>query len=220
MKKVLKYLFLLLTLIFIFGSLFFLLKNLKVQNINCISQFGNCSPDLQAEILKAKDKNIFESFSLLKNSLKKENKVLGYSINLTLPFNLEINCIERTPIIAFNLKNGNFALVDKDGVIADVAKNTTLPKILSSTPVSNEQLIFISGLMHSLNTFYNINEGKITENGLEISNLNKKRVIFPLSGDKDILLGSLNLILSRLPSVQEASTISTIDLRFKNPILK
>ena len=40
-----------------------------------------------------------------------------------------------------------------------------------------------------------------------------------MSGDQDVVLGALGLIVSRLPSVKEASTIRVIDLRYKNPIL-
>jgi len=74
--------------------------------------------------------------------------------------------------------------------------------------------------MNSLYTFYSVDKGATTGDGFFIDNIRSKKVIFPLNGDKDLLLGSMNLIFSRLPSLKEASTIETIDLRYKNPVLR
>jgi len=41
-------------------------------------------------------------------------------------------------------------------------------------------------------------------------------VIFPITGDREVLVGSLQLILSRLKNPVPA----TVDLRFTNPVVK
>ena len=46
------------------------------------------------------------------------------------------------------------------------------------------------------------------------------KVIFPLEGDIDVLLGSLRLILSQLNNDEREIRIGSIDLRFENPVLR
>jgi hypothetical protein len=211
-----KFIFFFLILVIILGAGIVVIKFLKIQNVSS----SDCSNELKTKFQSAKDKNIIESVNSVNSLLQKEKRVLDYSINLTLPFNLNINCLERIPAVAFKVKDGNYAILDKEGILIEVSKDTSLPKILSSTPLASTELVFVANLMDSLHHFYNVNQGKITENGLEIENISNKKVLFPLKGDKDVLLASLNLILSRLQGIKDASTIRTIDLRFKNPILR
>lgn len=213
MKKLLPF-FLISVISIGLGLLFF--RFLKIQKVIC----SGCDYNLYAKSQSAKNKTLPVAWTFINNEFKNDKSILAYSLNLTLPYNLKIYVIQRDPVVAFKLTNGNYALVDQAGNVKEEAQNTDLPKITNSSPLTNDQIIFISGLMNALHTFYNINEGKITPDGLEIDNLRGKIVIFPLLGDRDVLLGSLNLILSRLPTVKEASTIRTLDLRFKNPVLR
>lgn len=194
-------------------------KNMKIQSIDCLTQFGECNENLKNELSKANKKNIFESFLLAKTILKKNKNILEYSVNFELPLKLKINIIERFPILAFKLNNGNYALLDKNGEIISNVKDTNLPKILSSNELKNNELVFVISLMRDLNFFYDVSMGKIADNALMVE-IQSKKIIFPVVGDKDLLLGSLNLIFSRLRELKDASTIGIIDLRFKNPILR
>ncbi len=220
MKKVLKLLFLFILIGLIVGGIYFVFQKAKVQKITCESQLGKCNPRLLAKIESVKKENIFVTRISLNNLLKDEKSILGYTIEFRLPLNLIIHVIERQPVIAFLLNNGKYALVDQEGVITEEVMATNLPKIVSIN-LNQSELQFASDLISSLYKFFKPVGGiKITADGIEVDNIVGKRVIFPLTGDRDILLGSLNLIISRLPSVKEASTIGVIDLRFKNPVLK
>ncbi len=220
MKRVLKYLFLLLLLVLVFGGIYILLINLKVQHIICESQYGSCGTNLKFQISNLKHNNIFETRRELNNLLKKNTGVLDYSIEFKFPLDLTVHVIERQPVIAFLLANGKYALVDRNGVITDEATGTNLPKIVT-IPLNQDELEFSSNIIWRLYNYFKPKGNiKITADGIEVDNIAGKKVIFPLIGDADLLLGSLNLIISRLPSVKEATTMGIIDLRFKNPVLR
>jgi hypothetical protein len=64
------------------------------------------------------------------------------------------------------------------------------------------------------------------ENSYLMTNLKDGyKIIFPLDGDRDFLLGATVLILNELNKDEMSSKIKvgelrTVDLRFKNPVLK
>lgn len=207
MKKIFP---LLLVLLLIFAITYFL----KIRNV--ISTSCNISEKVKST---ATTKNIFAAKAYLNEEIKKDSTVSKFSINLVLPYDLKVDCIQKIPIAAFKLDDGSFVLVDKEGQIVDKTKETSLPKILTSIVLDNTKAAFVSGLMSALHNFYNVNEGKISDSGLLVENIKGKSVIFPLSGDTELLLGEMNLIFSRLKGFDEASKIGTIDLRFKNPVL-
>ena len=206
------------TIVFL-ALLYFVLRNIKVQKITCESQYGKCSTDILVGISKLQNTNIFNARSGVYKLLKDSPIINNYSVNFIPPLNLAIYVLEKKPIVAFVLKDGSFAEVDKEGNVIGNVRQTTLPKI-TSIELSNEQRMYAANLISKLYLFYKVNSAKITQDGIEVGGINGKSVIFPLSGDSDVLLGALNLIISRLPSVKEASTIGTIDLRFKNPVLR
>lgn len=209
-------------LTFICVIIFVFFKFVRIKNIKCSSQYDACDKDLVTSInnLKSKNENVLSMRSDLQNLVKKDKNVLQYRIDLNLPFDLRVYIVERNAIAAFSLANGEFALIGMDGTILENVKETSLPKITSYYNLNGEELGFVSNLMDDLNRIYKVGSGKVDANGFEVDGIKERNVIFPLSGDRDVLLGSLNLILSRLPSLKEASTIKFIDLRFKNPVLR
>jgi cell division septal protein FtsQ len=218
MKKA-SQLILLFLVIFVIVAIMTTAKNIKIQEIICNSQMGRCQEKISSKLLSLKGKAIPEAILSANKILKEENNVLRYSINLELPPRLKVDIIERVPSVAFKLNNKKFALIDDEGIVTDEVDSTNLPKILSSTKLTKEQLIFIISLMKNLNVFYNVNTGNISDDTLLVE-ANGKKILFPTNGDEKYLLGGLNLIFSRLSDLKDASTISTIDLRYKNPVLR
>lgn len=213
----------LLIIVLISGSLYLVIGNLKVQKVVCFSQFGPCNANLQLSIynLQKKNDSILETRLELNNLLKNDRSVLNYSVRFKLPISYEVNVIERKPVIGFlDSKTNNIILVDMDGVILGKVSSTVLPVVTTGLNLDNTQIVYIANLVSTLYTFYNIKNARVSADGIVVDGINGKEVDFPLAGDKDVLLGSLLLILSRLPRIQEASTINTIDLRFKNPVLR
>ena len=73
---------------------------------------------------------------------------------------------------------------------------------------------------------YQINIGEIINDSLVIELDSGTKVLFPLEGDKQILLGALRLIDSKVTTEGEelsgvdGQVVETIDLRYKNPVLR
>ncbi len=211
------------------ASFFLLPFFIEIKNISCQSQYGPCSNDLNQKLDGYKNKSLREAKKGITRELKNDNTVSQFGFQLKFPATLKIDLIEdKALFVLIKANDPNFYLVNKDGTVIKIVAETNLPRvILESTPpnvgekVSSENL-FALKIVYDLWTLYQIKEGAITQNYLTIMHPTGIKVIFPLEGDKDLLIGSLQLILSRLNGATKDSKInvSTIDLRFKNPVLK
>ena len=211
------------------ASFFLLPFFIEIKNISCQSQYGPCSNDLNQKLDGYKNKSLREAKKGITRELKNDNTISQFSFQLKFPATLKIDLIEdKALFVLIKANDPNFYLVNKDGTVIKIVAETNLPRvILESTPpnvgekVSSENL-FALKIVYDLWTLYQIKEGAITQNYLTIMHPTGIKVIFPLEGDKDLLIGSLQLILSRLNGATKDSKInvSTIDLRFKNPVLK
>ena len=200
---------------------FFLVRAIRISRVVCKSQFGPCQNDLDSKLQLAKGKGIFEAKAYLNDTLKKDSKILRFSVGFLLPSGFNVSVIEKKALVAFVPRGGgDFILVSGDGEILAHEKTSLLPKITSYLELDHERLVYAANLVSSLYIFYNVNSATIDNDGIKVSGINGMDVIFPLDGDRDVLLGSLSLILSRLPSVKEDTKIKVIDLRFKNPVLR
>jgi hypothetical protein len=85
--------------------------------------------------------------------------------------------------------------------------------------------LFPGNLLYRLESYYQLTQRLIADDSLIIELDDSIRVIFPLEGDGQLLLGALRLVNSQLNSGAKDSTImksmvKEIDLRFKNPVLR
>lgn len=206
------------------GLVFLLAKVFVVINISCSSQFGPCNTDLDKTILGYKEKNIFKAKQELSKLLRENPLVYKYSLNLKSPTNLEIQLVERVGRVAIAGKTGtSFWIVDSDGLVIKTDNTTALPVLYTKdykTQVGykvSEEYLFVCKLIALLSDTYGVGSGRVSGDGLHVTLNDKTEVIFPLVGDEDLLLGSLRYLLSRLKQI---STGTTIDLRYKNPIIR
>ncbi len=210
--------------------IFFGLRNLKISSVVCESQFGPCSSGVSTKTDRFRGTNVLEAFSGLKKELAKETRVSSFSIRFTLPASLKIYVIEKKGVVAIG-KQGvdSYLIIDKDGIVLGNEKTTLLPvislnngddlsfRIGESLP---KRLIFASSIARSMYKAYNVKLISIYEDRLETKVENGPKVIFPLDGDVDILMGSLTFILSRLNNADSELRIGEIDLRYKNPVIR
>lgn len=202
---------------------------IKIKSISCQSQYGPCSNDLNQKLDSYKGKSLREVKKGITRALKNDSTISQFSFQLKFPATLKIDLIEDKALFAL-VKAGesNFFLVNKDGTVIKIVTETNLPRvILEATPPNvgeklSSENIFALKIVYDLWSLYQIKEGAISQNFLTIMHTTGIKVIFPLEGDKDLLIGSLQLILSRLNAGIKDSKInvSIIDLRFKNPVLK
>jgi hypothetical protein len=202
---------------------------LKIDNLVCRSQFGLCSLPLEQKIEPLKGKSYREVRKNLKKLLSDDSTVDKFSYQLKLPSTVVINLIENKA--EFGLKtpgSGQVALIDGEGRVIKVSDVSNLPAVSSDKPfpeiggsVTAKEL-FALKLVRDLFSVYQIKEGELKNDTFTVRLPQGQTVIFPTEGDRELLMGSLSAIVSRLNGGTEDSTInvSVIDLRFKNPILK
>ena len=92
-----------------------------------------------------------------------------------------------------------------------------LPKIGQNIGAEN---LFAHDLAQGIFQMYQIRNFAIQNGSLLVELPGQIRVILPLDGDTDILLGSLRLIYSKIQADGNPLGYSQIDLRFKNPVLR
>lgn len=227
--KILKIILILLTISLAVSFVALLPTQIKIESISCSSQYGPCNE----EILKNLDSNIGKSLRDSKKEIAKgleaQSLINDFSIQFKLPSNLHVNIVEKKPQFAiYSLDTNSFYLTDKEGHVVKIEAANNLPYVKTGNfnakigDTVNERYLFALDLTYRLFSGYQIKETEITDNSIIAIMPEGIKVIFPTEGDKDVLLGGLSMIMSRLnESVKESKIdISQIDLRFKNPVLK
>lgn len=211
---------------------FYSTRYLIIKDITCKSQYGPCRESLEKILKGSVGKSIFKAREELKINLKNELLVSDFSIHFTLPNSLQISVLERKANFALaNMENSQFALVDEDGYVLSIRDEISLPivKIDKTLPSVEErvsdEMLFSLKLTREMYIFYQTREAFLTSEGLVINLKTGEKVIFPLGKDRQVLLASLDVILSKLNSSESNSTIgknsvNTIDLRFENPVVR
>lgn len=208
------------------ASLFFVTPRLiKIGEISCNNQFGECSGVLESELTKLAGKSLYDAKRQASLLLKENVFVKEYTIQFKLPDRLSVYVIDRKARFALKRKGQDaFALVDKDGYSIAIVEKNSLPTVEfdGSPPNVGERVddknLFALKLIESMFTFYQVKVGSIENESFQVELTDSKSVVFPLEGEKDLLISSLQLILAKLEN--EGVAYQIIDLRFKNPVIK
>ncbi len=229
--KYFKYIFTLSPFFLVFALIYLPPRLIKVNNIDCRSQFGPCNQVFLEKAYSFEGKSLKEAKEGLSEYFKSSPFVKEYAFVYKLPDKLVVDIIEAKAKYAIgNKPNSLFCPVDKDGICLRIENSTNLPllEIEGNPPNVGEKVdseeLFALELVSSLFSNHGVREGMLTQGRLEVV-VERYNVIFPLQGDRSVLLGSLEVILSRLKSESKDSKIdytgvSRIDLRFKNPVLQ
>lgn len=222
-------------LIFVMSPFLIAGRLLKIRQITCQSQYGPCSQKLEDSLIRISEKgeNLVSAKREIREVLSNEVLVEDFSMQFKFPDRLEVDVLEKKPKYALRSAQSEMVVVvDKKGEVIYFQENTSLPtlEVTGQLPgvgekVSKEEL-FALAIVEKMFSLYQIRTGKLEEDRLVIELDREIRVIFPLEGEKEKLVGALQLVLSRLKNGDEGSRIeggqkvSTIDLRFKNPVLR
>lgn len=197
--------------ILLFAILFLPGRLIKINRIECESQYGTCPDGTQLAISNLQSTSLAEAKKHLQSLLRDDRLVSDYSIQYAFPDRLRVNIIlNKARFAVLNKETNTHLLLDRDGQLLGKTNETSLPVVAQNSDTPN---LFALGLMEGVSNMYQIKRGEINGSSLVVELPNGKRVIFPLEGDKDLLLGSLRLIYSEVMDKE-------IDLRFKNPILR
>ena len=97
-------------------------------------------------------------------------------------------------------------LVDRNGKALSVASGSALPvvAIAENLPKAGQNIgdsdLFALNLALGVSQMYQINESVVQDGSLLVELPGQFRVLFPLEGDTQVLLGSLRLIYSKIQS--------------------
>lgn len=196
--------FLLLAVFFLPGRL------IKINKVECESQYGACPENINSKLHDVVGYSTLNS-KQIKILLKNNLLVSDYSIRYAFPDKLKVNILlKKARFAVFNKETKEYLLLDKNAQLLGRTNGTLLPVVIQNGDTPN---LFALALMEGIFSMYQVNRGEIFNDSLVVELPTHVRVIFPLEGDRDILLGTLRLIYSEV-------TDKEIDLRFKNPILR
>jgi hypothetical protein len=229
--KYLKFIFPIIALSFLVGLVVVAPRLILIKHISCQSQYGNCFNNLEEKFKVAEGKNLREAKKEIEDILKNDLSLSDYSTQFKIPDTLKISLLEDKPKFALkSLSNNVYGLVNENGLVLKIEDNSSLPyvEIEGTFPNVGEKVLekefFALKTILGLYSLYQIDKGKIQNESLLVELKNGIKVIFPLEGDKDVLLGALRVILNRLNEDAKESKINKvvyeIDLRFKNPVLR
>ena len=199
-------------------------RNAKLETVICQSQYGPCSIEITELLNSYVGKNVLTSYLNIGDALREHNHVVSAVVKFDGLNSLRITTIQRKAQVAIQaVGDSNYYLYSSDGYGISVETETQLPVVIlkDNSIVTRDQEQFVIRMAHVLNETYNVKQIEVVDSGLQFKKDNSPQVIFPLSGDEDILLGSLTFVLSQLNTQVEGLTMESIlDFRFRNPIIR
>jgi len=211
---------------------FGLTRMIKINEIVCESQYDICNDLINKKLDTLKGIRMYKVKKQLKNSFSEGELVSKYSYQYQIPDKLRVNVIESKSIIAlFDESSNIYYLLDRDNKVLEIVQTTQLPYILISNEIFNVGDYVGDGnamaldIFSDLNYLYQISYAKISDNSLIVKIPDNIEIIFPLEGDKKMLMGAFNLIMNKInqhsPEIfDKIQTVNTIDLRFDNPVIR
>lgn len=204
----------------------------KISQIKCSTPQGECRDDIESKLSSYKGALLYDSILKIKKDMDSHPYVLSYSLVPMFPPGILVNIKQSSPRYAISSQEStNIALVDSDGRILEYVNGTQIPLLRSYTlrgavGQSVDSKSYESAqILKLLNEQYKVETASLDNSGFEFE-IDGVKVIFPEDGDTQYLLGSLELVLSRLKQADINSTIDTsksfteLDLRFGNPVLR
>ncbi|KKQ95632.1 MAG: hypothetical protein UV74_C0013G0265 [Candidatus Woesebacteria bacterium GW2011_GWB1_43_14] len=208
-----------------FGIVIFIvlmyLKVIKIREIECVSQYGLCPSAVNAQLDSYVGLNIRDAKKRIYEYIGKEGSIKGGKVAYKAPFQLVVYITEKKPGVALFMEGQDYIIVDPEGSVIGTSPTTDLPKLsITQTGYTKDQLEFASNLYYEFSRLHPIEFSELGDKDMIVKIAGGVKVIFPLEGDIDVLLGSLRLILSQLNNDEREIRIGSIDLRFENPVLR
>lgn len=200
-------------------------KFFRISTVECVSE-KPCSQEILKLLDAGKGKNYLQAKKDLGYVLSRQPKIKTYKLKYKLPSMLFVEVAERTGVVALKFAEDRYLVFDRDGSLLGEQAATELPFATVLGLASQKEMLFGVKLLNELATYYGIHEAKIDNHGLYVVLQGKGEISFPLVGDIDVVLGSLEVVLLQLNQTSQNHTIISeagndirIDLRYKNPVV-
>lgn len=205
-------------------------KFVTINKIECKSQQNSCNSEVVNKLQSLQGENLYSVKRNLEVILDDEIIVKNYNLQFKFPGTLEVLLVEKKPEFALTTyEKKDFHVIDDSGNVLFKTTTTELPIVLvqemnieKGGKVKSE-ILFALELVKDLNLTLGIKEGKVEDRSLLIELPDNLTIIFPIEGDREVLIGSLILLYNEFQSEtgkEKFADIASIDLRFKNPVLR
>ena len=229
-----KYLLLLAGLIAV--SLFYIsfqyvFNNLQINQVECVSQFGECSLAIKEKLEEVKNKPFKTVKETTVKTLEELPFVESFSIMYRFPDTLVINIIEEKVVFAIKKSDENlFTQLNKDGRAIKYASENALPflEVGGLLPeignLVDEKTLFSLKILAEITKSYKVAGQRLLSDGMSVK-IDNLEIIFPGEGDIEIVLGSFYTVYNQLNNeslgliIGEAQPV-LIDFRYQNPVIK
>ena len=199
----------------------------RIRRIDCRSQYGPCREEIRGEIEKVRGWELKSARAELKKVIDKYGMISEGRVDFKFPDKLEMKVLEKKAEVAvFDVDSGRYGLYDRMGDMLGETGETQLPVVtIDDEVLEGSDRRFIFSMVYEMYRWYNVRQIKIDKDGMR-TRIRDLRVIIPTSGDEDVLLGSLELVLSWLNSRGTEAKIENIggsievDFRYNNPVIR
>lgn len=199
---------------------------LTVRVTTCKTQFGQCAEEDTFPIKKYEGKSLFFLNRRALNQELEKNFKNEYAYNhLYFPNTLDVYIKKRKAVVGITkTATQKIYLVSKEGVVLEEVESTALPLLILGEefeipPIGNivkdKEIVGIE-ILNYVYKIWSQPHAKIESNKFLVK-INETLVTFPLDREPSIVIGALQLILTR--SKIDSKLVKTIDLRYKKPIL-
>lgn len=208
-------------------------RKIVIQEIECNSVNNGCSQKLKETLGRYEGRSYYSVSRAVDKLLLEDPNVSEFAFRYKFPNSISVTLIERqAKFTIFNPTTSEIRYVDSEGLIVGEGDSQSLPTLLIENQLSSPgekvspQILFALNILYDTSHSFSVKEGKIEADSLLIELQDDLRVIFPLEGDREALIGSLVLIKGELNNTNDAkdrelkSGVKIIDLRFKNPVLR
>ena len=231
MKKAVLYLLILSVVVVLIYLVYSVPNWLRINKITCKSQYGSCNPAISKSIAEFQGKSVREAKAGIKKTFS-DDSVENYLIRYVLPNDFAVEIVERKGMHAMQKDSGGeIFLINKDGKILSASNYSNLPVLKYSQgdfrkgDIVGEKYMFALRILFDMNYLYKVKKANLVEDSVYMA-MDNVAVIFPVSGDKDALVGVLVLIYSQLKGPSENTRMKdmqeplTIDMRYRNPVIR
>lgn len=209
------------------GAFFFVSQKIKISYVECKNEADDCSPEVNAVVNPFIGKSYFSAKRDLSRVLSQNTGLTYFRVSFSLPSTLKVEVVEKKPEIALKFSENRFFLFDKKGGLVRETESTNLPVIEVRETPNASAVHFSVVLFHDLLEYYNAKNATLNKYGLTATVNGDVEATFPLAGDMDVLLGTLEVVLLQLNELRETPTIMgnhtgktyAVDLRYKNPVV-
>lgn len=224
-----KYLSIILIIFFIFSTPTFVKKLIKIKTVECQSQYGECPQNIVSDLKYLESSDYLVAKKRINQVLSENSRVSSFLIQYKIPSTIKVDLNLKKPKYSIKNSSNIYFNVDTEGNVLEVSNESLLP-VVTKNDLSykvgdkvSDQEKFALKIFEKVSWILTTSSGEIQEESLKIITNEGKVVYFPLTGDVDVLVGSLRLIFSRLNEGSQGikmEDIKEIDLRFANPVLR